>query len=103
VKVILSALAVDTLENILDHIEENWSIASRNKALKKVLAKFDQISSQPRSCLGSDIEPNIFKCVVSKQTSFFYRINANKIEVIIFYDNRQDPKNIIDKYKRKND
>jgi len=101
VKISLSSLAVDTLENILDYIEDSWSKVSRDKAFKKVLGKFDQISSQPRSCPKSNIESNMFKCVVSKQTSFFYRIKADEIEVIIFYDNRQDPKIIIDKYKRK--
>ncbi|MEQ8559941.1 MAG: type II toxin-antitoxin system RelE/ParE family toxin [Cytophagales bacterium] len=93
-KLFLSPLAVETLEAILDFIEENWSRKSREKALEKVLSKFDQIKLQPKSCPESAIRPKLFRCVVSKQTSFFYRILNDEIEVIIFIDNRQDPKDL---------
>ncbi len=35
----------------------------------------------------------IYKCVVTKQTTFFYRINFIKeeIEIITLFDTRQDP------------
>ena len=94
-KLFLSPLAVETLESILDFIEDKWSLKSREKALEKVLSKFKQIQSQPRSCPESVIQPHLFKCVVSKQTSFFYRVLEKEIEVIIFFDNRQDPKDLI--------
>lgn len=94
-KVFLSPLAVDTFESILEFIEEKWSRKSRDQALEKVLSKFNQISTQPRSCPESNVQPNVFKCVVTKQTSFFYRILKEEIEIIFFYDNRQKPDDIV--------
>ncbi len=55
--------------------------------------KFSQISSQPESCTESTVLSGLYKCVVTKQTSFFYRIKASEIEVITLIDNRQESKN----------
>ncbi|TVR39825.1 MAG: type II toxin-antitoxin system RelE/ParE family toxin, partial [Cryomorphaceae bacterium] len=40
-----------------------------------------------------------FKCVVTKQTSFYYRIINDEIEIISISDNRQDPDRIEDELK----
>jgi plasmid stabilization system protein ParE len=90
-KVFLSPLAEKKIQLLLEYLEQEWSLRSRNEFLSKLTNKFDQISMQPESCIKSKSFPNLYKCVVSKQTSFFYRIKSNEIEVITLIDNRQDP------------
>jgi hypothetical protein len=48
---------------------------------------------QPESCPKSKELGGIYKCVVTQQTTFYYRILADKkeIEIITLFDTRQDP------------
>jgi hypothetical protein len=55
---------------------------------------FTRISHHPESCPKSSEFPNLYKCVVTEQTSYFYRIINNDIEIITVFDNRQDPTSI---------
>ena len=53
-----------------------------------------QVSQLPHSCQQSKHFPGLYKCVVTKQTSFYYRVNMKReeIEVVTFFDNRQTKK-----------
>lgn len=93
-KIYLSPLAERQLELLLEYLEFEWSKNSRATFLDKVKKSFTKISSQPKSCPESQESPNLFKCVVTKQTSFYYRIIDKEIEVISIKDNRQDPDKI---------
>lgn len=72
---------------------ENWNLKVRNNFFKKLTNKIDQISEQPESCSQSTEFDGLFKCVVTKQTTFYYRINfdKNEIEIITVFDTRQNP------------
>ncbi len=37
---------------------------------------------------------NIYKCVIVKQVSLYYRINKNQIELLRFWDNRRNPEKL---------
>jgi plasmid stabilization system protein ParE len=87
----LSPLAAARIELLLAYLEVNWSKKSRNAFLSELTAAFQRIAQQPRSCPESKEMPNLFKCVVSPQSSFYYRIMPDGIEVITLIDNRQNP------------
>jgi plasmid stabilization system protein ParE len=89
-KVFLSPLAERKLELLLEEIEFNWSKNSRDKFLVKITKSFNQVAKYPKSCKESNDFPNLFKCIVTNQTSFFYRIKLDEIEIITLVDNRQD-------------
>jgi plasmid stabilization system protein ParE len=59
----------------------------------KLNDKIKQISHQPESCPKSSEHKNLYKCVVTKQTTFYYRVKAEQkeIEIITFIDSRQHP------------
>lgn len=40
-------------------------------------------------------EGDAYKCVVVKQVSLFYRVKANSIELLVFWDNRQNPASLL--------
>lgn len=93
-RVFLSPLAEQKLEHLLLYLERKWSRKVRDEFLEKLNGKFQQIQSQPRSCKESDVFSNLFVCVVTSQTSFFYRIKNQEIEIITVIDNRQNPEQI---------
>lgn len=69
--VFLSPLAERQIELLLEYLELEWSRKSRDTFLEKMKKSFNKISRQPKSCQESSDFPNLFKCIVTKQTSFY--------------------------------
>jgi plasmid stabilization system protein ParE len=92
-KVFLSELAENKLLKLIDFLLENWSLKVRNDFIKKLTSKVVQISDQPESCQQSSEFKGLYKCIVTKQTTIYYRINFGKkeIEIITVFDTRQNP------------
>ena len=92
-KVFLSELAENKLLKLSDYILENWNLKTRDKFIEKLTEKIKQISLQPESCPRSSEFKGLYKCVVTKQTTFYYRISTelNEIEIITIFDTRQNP------------
>ena len=92
-KVFLSELAESKLLKLSEYLLENWSVSIRDKFISKLTEKIKQISIQPYSCPTSSEFKNLYKCVVTKQMTFYYRINLDKkeIEIITIFDTRQNP------------
>ena len=90
-KVYLSELAEEKLLKLSDYLLENWSIKIRDKFIEILTKKIKQISNLPESCPQSLDYKGLYKCTVTKQTTFYYRINFNKreIEIITIFDTRQ--------------
>ena len=92
-EVFISELAEYKLKKLTDYLLEEWSYKVKKDFLAKLTAKIEQISLNPESCQKSMKFGEIYKCVVTKQTTFFYRVNFAKeeIEIITLFDTRQDP------------
>ena len=90
-KVYLSELAESKLLRLSEYLIEKWNRRTRDKFFVKLINKIDQISSQPYSCPKSEKFNGLYKCVVTNQTTFYYRIESDEIEIITVFDTRQDP------------
>jgi len=90
-KVYLSPLADKKLSLLLDYIEHEWTAKERDEFREKIVNSFKRVAAHPESSPKSQTFPTLFKCVVSKHTSFFYRFNSEDLEIITVFDNRQDP------------
>jgi plasmid stabilization system protein ParE len=93
-KVVLSPKARARLDGLLEYLESEWSAKVKGDFIKKLDRSVSRISDFPKSCPESNEIPGLFKCVVTKQTSFIYRIRPGEIEIIILFDNRLDPKRL---------
>ncbi|MCF6214508.1 MAG: type II toxin-antitoxin system RelE/ParE family toxin [Flavobacteriaceae bacterium] len=93
--VFLSPQAQFNLEKLNDYLLENWNSKARDEFVAKLTSKFEQISHFPQSCVLSEKHKGLYKCVLTKQTTFYYRITEkSEIEVITFFDTRQNPDNL---------
>ena len=92
-EVYLSKLAESKLLKLTEYLIEEWNVKVRDEFINKLTEKINQISSHPKSCPQSNKFKGLFKCVVLKQTTFYYRIHIKKqeIEIITFFDSKQDP------------
>jgi plasmid stabilization system protein ParE len=73
-KVFLSELAESKLLKLSEYLLEEWNLKTRDKFISKLNCKIKQISNHPYSCPKSSKFNNLYKCVVTKQTTFFNRI-----------------------------
>ncbi len=92
-KVTFTPLAEKRLIKLLDYLEEEWSRKTRDQVLDKILGDIKRVSKYPNSCSESKFKKGLHQCVVSKQTSFYYRIKKSELEIISIFDNRQKEKN----------
>ena len=93
-KVILSKRASGKLDNLLLFLEVNWSKRVKEEFLRKLLRVFNTLKVFPQIGIKSQSKPEIYKCVVTKQTTIFYRYNSKRVEIITLFDTRQNPDKI---------
>lgn len=94
-KVVVTEIAKWKLENLFVYLEENWSVKVKADFIKKLDKNISLIISQPELFPESDKESGLRKCVVTKQTTLFFKSNEKEIHILTVFDNRQDP----DKFK----
>lgn len=88
-EVIFSLQATETLLSIVSFIESKWNVSTANKFIEKTYKVIDSISFQPYMFQATQLE-NVRKAVITKQTSVIYKIYPEHIEILFFWDNRQD-------------
>jgi len=93
-KVYLSKLAEIKLLKLTDYLLQEWNLKVKNDFISKLTSKINQIASHPESCPQSSTFKGLHKCVVTKQTTFYYRIHKKEIEIITLFDTRQHPLNL---------
>jgi len=95
-QVFLSELTESKLLALNDYLLQNWNEKVRDDFFEKFKEKVVMISKLPESCPQSKEFQGLYKCVVTKQNTFYYRINHEKdaIEIITIFDSRQHPERL---------
>lgn len=89
-----SKSASTKLENLLIYLEKEWSMKDKENFIRKLDKSLLQIQNHPVSFPSSEKIKGLRKCVVTKQTTFFYKCSDHAINVVALFDNRQDPDSI---------
>ena len=76
---------------ILEYLEKEWGEKAVKTFVQKVYDFLDLIIVFPNIGTLEDKTKNIFGFVVVSQITIFYRIKLNRIILLNFFDNRQDP------------
>lgn len=90
--IIWSPSSKDEYAHLLAYLEKEYGLASALKFMDNTDNAIEQISNFPESGTPS-LRESIRKKVISKQTTLFYQIFEGTIEILHFWDNRQDPDN----------
>lgn len=88
----LSKQAMKRLDKLLVFLEEEWSIKVKNNFIKKLDRSLKQLQEHPSSFPESEKIAGLRKCVVTKQTTIFYKYSTSTVYIVSVFDNRQDPK-----------
>ncbi|MFC0877152.1 type II toxin-antitoxin system RelE/ParE family toxin [Saccharicrinis sp. FJH2] len=87
----LSKLASLKLTKLLDYLEINWSDKVKNDFIKKLDKALDSINQHPDSFEKTKFVSGLHKCIVTKQTTIYYKYDDKYIYVVTLFDNRQNP------------
>lgn len=89
--VIFSDEANDTFESIGQQIANRWSEKEMKEFRRRTYQVTEIISTSPFIFQAVDKQPNIRKAFIHKNCSMFYSVGKTRIEILFFWDNRQDP------------
>jgi plasmid stabilization system protein ParE len=89
-KIILTPKAKDTFLSIISFISSKWGDKSAEEFVERTYKTLDTIVQQPY-IFKSYQETNVRKGLITKHTSIVYRVYKDRIEVLFFWDNRQEP------------
>ena len=79
-------------DQIINFLIKEWGENVARAFVKKVYDFLDILSEFPEIGTIENTEKGIRGFTVVKQVDLFYRIKGNKIILLTFFDNRQNPK-----------
>jgi plasmid stabilization system protein ParE len=89
-KIVLTKRAADSLENLFQYLENEWSVKVRNEFIKKFENAVYQIRKSPEIAPASKEIPNLHRFILTKQTSL-NRVDKTSKTIITVFDNRMNP------------
>jgi len=89
-EIVWSELAKNELANILEFYIENNGSANYSLKLLNELEDLMKTLSQ-NEFIGRLTQNKFTRAISMKYYSIFYEVNENRIEIISFWDNRQNP------------
>ncbi|MCO5230489.1 MAG: type II toxin-antitoxin system RelE/ParE family toxin [Chitinophagales bacterium] len=90
-KIVWTLNAKEELEKTIEYLENNFS----DKEIKKLVQKIEDITeliSQNPNLFQKSENNQIYKVVILKFNTLYYRSTNESIEILSFFSNRQNPK-----------
>ena len=84
----LSKRAMNKLDNLLVFLEEEWSAKVKHNFILKLENSLNQIQELPDSFPESGKISGLRKCIVTKQTTLYYKYSDTTINIVTIFDNR---------------
>ncbi|MEP7237665.1 MAG: type II toxin-antitoxin system RelE/ParE family toxin [Ferruginibacter sp.] len=78
-------------QEIIEYLEYKWNNRVIEKFIEQTEKVLTQIKQRP-TIFRRSAKMNIHEALVTKHNLLIYRINGSKIELLTFFDTRQDPK-----------
>jgi len=91
-KIVWSKRAILKFDQIVTYIFNEWGENASKEFIGKVFEFLDTLSDFPEIGSLENKEKNIRGFTIVKQVNLYYRIKEDNIMLIIFFDNRQNPK-----------
>ena len=89
--VIYSDRAIETFDAISQQMELRWGLKHVYIFEERTLKVIETIGESPFIFQAIEVNPNVRKAFIHKNCSMFYRVGSTNINVLFFWDNRQDP------------
>jgi plasmid stabilization system protein ParE len=93
-EIIISTRAQKNITKLFEYLELKWSEKVRKEFAVKLYSAIKIIRNNPESFPKSEINSKYNKCVITKQSTIYYRYNSNQVRVLSLFDTRQSPNKI---------
>jgi plasmid stabilization system protein ParE len=80
------------MSNFLNIYTGEWGIEITQRVIREIAQTVTRIQKSPEQFPFFRKRKRIRRCVASPQTSIFFNVNGNLIEIMSVFDNRQNPK-----------
>lgn len=87
-QIVWSDLAYITFNEIADFLTENVSLDAALKFNEQVENLLKKLETFSHLCQPHPRWPSLRKCNINKFNSLIYRVDGDKIHLVIFFDNR---------------
>lgn len=88
--IVFSKNAEKGLSELFEYLEDQWSERIKNKFISNLDKVIYLIQIEPEIFPKSELNKNYRKCVLSKQTTIYYKFNTKRVEIVTFFDTRQN-------------
>lgn len=75
---------------VMEYLEQNWTSKEIERFIYRTDEVIDYLTLNPKQYIYSK-KKDAYRAVVTRQVSLYYRIKSKEIELLIFWDTRQDP------------
>jgi plasmid stabilization system protein ParE len=86
-----SPRALETFEEIARQVSNRWGDKYADEFRKRTVKVIEGIRISPFIFQAIDSDINIRKGFIHRNCSIFYEVKDTSIEILFFWDNRQDP------------
>jgi len=83
--------ARNSFRDVVEQIKDKWTDKEVSAFVKKVDRTLAIISVSPHVYQSTPYEGVHRAVVITKQTSVLYKANGDFVDILFFWDNRQDP------------
>ncbi len=90
-KLVWTPNAREDLRSIIVYLKENWGSKSVDNFIQKLFSIIDLIEKAPLIGKTSKSDHTIWKLLVTKHNSIYYKVFPNKIILLDIFDTRQNP------------
>lgn len=90
-KVVWAKRSENEFENIIDYLFENWGESSAKFFVIKVNNLIELLSVFPNLGVLEIKAKNVRSYTLVKQINVFYKVEKDRIIILNFFDNRQNP------------
>ena len=87
-KVIISKTAEKKLDKLFVYLIEKWSVTVKKEFVEKLDSSIEIIQNQPEIFPKSKKGKGLRKCVITKQTTLYYRYNSERINIVTIFNTR---------------
>jgi plasmid stabilization system protein ParE len=89
--IFISERAERNLENIIQYLEDEWSLSVKKTFLEELNSNFERISLMPHVFPKSEKYANLHKGLITKHAYIFYQVFDEYIDIATIQDTRQNP------------
>jgi len=83
--------ATEDLDKIVFYLRSNWSEKELANFISKLNKAVNLISFRPKLFTLTNHRKNLRRCVLTKQTTIYYKEVDLKIYIVSLHDNRRNP------------